>query len=160
MDRAKYRGFRADGKGWVYGCLIVKNKIPFISTSFRISKYSKKIGYAEVEVKAHSVGQFTGFLAEKCKTNLEKEIYEADVFRETIETDNGDVYRYHVAVWVRQRGAFAMIPKESYEDFMQNDLSKDQHFDWLFEEAQLFDFSIDVGLTKVGNIHESEVLNG
>jgi len=50
MDRAKYRGLRTDGQGWVYGCLVVKHGIPYILTTFRISKYSKKIGYSEIEV--------------------------------------------------------------------------------------------------------------
>lgn len=104
--------------------------------------------------------QFTGFIAEKFKTNLEKEIYAGDIFRGTKETNEGDIYLYHVVVWVRQRGAFYMIPKDCYEDFMLNDLSEDPDFSWLFEDAQLYDFSIDVGLTKVGNIHEREVKNG
>ena len=39
-------------------------------------------------------------------------------------------------------------------------VSKEKEFDWLFQDACLYDFSIDVGLTKVGNIHDNpELIN-
>lgn len=145
MDRAKYRGLRTDGKGWVYGNFIHNS----IDCPCIIDNDAEKY-----EVTPKTVGQHTGFVAEKCMTNLDKDIYEGDVFRSTSPLDEGDVYTYSVVVWVTQRGAFYMIPAGCYDDFINNDLSDDEDFAWLFEEALFYDFSIDVGLTKVGNIHE------
>jgi len=150
MREIKFRGLRVDGKGWVYG-------LPYSSS------YDGEIDQIvewenHYDVIPETVGQYTGFIADKCKNNLEKEIYEGDIFRSEIEADDGDVIQYNVVVWVHQRGCFSMIPKDNYGEFINNDLSEDPDFSWLFEDANIYDFSIDVGLTKVGNIHENKDL--
>lgn len=119
----------------------------------RLNNFHKLISLSHVEVV-----QYTGFIADKCKNNLEKEIYEGDIFRSEIETDDGDVIQYNVVVWVHKRGCFSMIPKDNYGEFINNDLSEDPDFSWLFEDANISDFSIDAGLTKIGNIHENKDL--
>lgn len=151
MDREiKFRG--KNKFGWHYG---------YFTKDYAGNCWITSINGEDTNlVEESTIGQFTGFYAAKCKTNINTEIYEGDLFRSTNETDEGDVYIYQVVVWVRQRGAFYMIPKGCYEDFQQNDLSEDSDFSWLYEDALMYDFSIDIGLTKVGNIHESEVTNG
>ena len=150
MRIIKFRGLRTDGKGWAYGNLLNEQTIGGVGENLSHYKY--------VTVIPETVGQYTGFIADKCKNNLEKEIYEGDIFRSEIEADDGDVIQYNVVVWVHQRGCFSMIPKDNYGEFINNDLSEDPDFSWLFEDANIYDFSIDVGLTKVGNIHENKDL--
>lgn len=95
---------------------------------------------------------YTGFTAEHRKLNLDKRIYEGDVFRET--TDAGE--KYCVVSWINQLGAWYMVPIEHYSVILNNDVSKDDEFDWLFVEARLSDFSSDVLLTKVGCITDDQ----
>ena len=152
----KFRAIPIDGGGFVIGDLVHLAGRTYIVPErhqFR-DLQDADLERSFVEIIPSSIGQFTGFIAEKSKTTLDKEVYEGDIFRYTNEQDDGDVYLYSVVVWVRQRGAFYLIPKGCYEDFINNDLSVDDDFSWLFEDALLYDFSVDVGLTKVGNIHE------
>ena len=144
MDRAKYRGFRTDGKGWVYGCLTVKNKIPFISISFRISKYYQNMSYSEVEVISKTVGQFTG---KKDKNG--KEIYDGDKFKP--DTSNDEVKSV-----VRWDNEFAKFVVDSYgynyhigegsQEVYENELS-------ICDTIDLGDMILEY-CEVVGNIHE------
>lgn len=100
-------------------------------------------------VDPKTICQYTGFEAERCKKNLTKEIYEGDIFR---QEDTDDRITYLVVMWIWQLGAFYLIPIEHYYTILDNDVSKEKEFGWLFEQAMLNDFSIDIGLTKVGNV--------
>ena len=89
-------------------------------------------------------------------------IFEGDIFRQEIETDLGDRTEYSVVMWIDCRAAFYMINVSHYttiRDNQNNPLFKnDKTFDWLFEDAALYDFSLDVGLPLVGNIYENPEL--
>lgn len=102
--------------------------------------------------------QFTGLMAEKCKTHLNPEIYEGDIFRHEKLHDKGQTTSYLVVMWIWQLAAFYMVPVEHYDVIIDNDVSKEEGFAWLFKKAKLRDFSIDLGLTKVGNVHENKEL--
>lgn len=86
------------------------------------------------------------------------EIYEGDVFREEKENENGDDRTYLVVTWIRQRGAFYLIPAPHVNVLDVNDCEGEDAFDWLFNEANLYDFSLDIGLPYVGNIYENPEL--
>ncbi len=90
------------------------------------------------------------------KTN--KEIYEGDVFRQEVEEDYGDERTYNVVTWIRERAAFYLIPTGTYEVYLDNDLENEEAFEWLFDQAALYDFSIDVSLDLCGNIYENPEL--
>ena len=102
-----------------------------------------------------SVMQFTGFTCDKKKKDLSAEVYEHDIFRHT-GTDGDD--EYSVVVWLKERGAFYLIPVEHYPIIVDNDVSNEKEFAWLFDDAALYDFSLDVIGTKVGNVYENPEL--
>ena len=162
MRIIKYRALT--NTGWEYG-------LPFYSHGTGKWKISHSDGWLPtyndpdqgestvlIDVKPETITQFTGFYAKKCKTNLENEIYEHDVFRSEIDTDLGTEIQYNVVMWIEQRGAFYLIPACHFNVLMDNDLENDNDFEWLFEDANLYDFSIDVRLTKVGNIYQNPEL--
>lgn len=99
--------------------------------------------------------QFTGL-----KDKNWKEIYEGDMFREEEETDNGDILKYHVVMWIPQRAAFYLININHYLVLLDNDCSEEEEFEWLFSDACLYDFYFDVRLSSgiIGNIHENPEL--
>ena len=101
---------------------------------------------------------FTGLKAEKCKTNLSNHIYQYDIFRSEIDTDSGTEIQYNIVMWIWQRAAFYMIPACHYQILQDNNLEDDEDFEWLFEDANLYDFKIDTGLIKVGNVFENPEL--
>jgi hypothetical protein len=56
-----FRGLRTDGKGWVYGCLVIVEQSCFIHRSEkRKGSLDDFIWQESVEVLPSSVGQFTG----------------------------------------------------------------------------------------------------
>lgn len=105
-------------------------------------------------IKDCRITQFTGFIHQKTK----KEIFEGDIFRSERETDFGDERVYLAVTWIKQRGAFYLIPIDVLHVLEYNDCENEDAFDWLFTEANLYDFSIDIGLDLVGNIYENKEL--
>lgn len=161
MRKIKFRGKRVDNGEWVYGDLIhgVSSKAGKMYILPVTHIYPQ--GCNDLDgwnVIPETVGQFTGFYVKKSKKSVEADIYEDDVFRAIEETDNGDINVYLVVMWIEKRGAFYLVPVEHYDILKNNDVSKEKEFDWLFQDACLYDFSIDVGLTKVGNIHDNPEL--
>ena len=113
----------------------------------------------EMRCSNYDLLQFTGLLSKNHKANLQPEIYEDDIFRHTKETDSGeDITAYSVVMWIEQLAAFYLVPIEHYDVIKGNDVSEEKEFSWLFEDAELRDFSIDIGLIKVGNIHDNPEL--
>jgi uncharacterized phage protein (TIGR01671 family) len=111
-----------------------------------------------IKIQEDTVGQFTGLKAKNCKQNLDPEIYEGDLFRSTEETDYGDVTVYSVVIWIDQYAAFYLVPYGHYQVIKDNDVSKEEEFEWLYEDAMLGDFSTDIVLMKVGNIYDNPEL--
>lgn len=122
----------------------------------KVIRIASSCGYMN-DVIPETIGQFTGLIAEKCKSNLDKRIFEHDIFRHTKETDEGDIVGYSVVMWLKKYAAYYLIPVEHYI-ILNNDIAGEEDFSWLFDEALLRDFSIDVGLTKVGNIFDNPEL--
>ncbi|CAA0254261.1 YopX family protein [Tenacibaculum maritimum] len=112
------------------------------------SDWDKELIYKDVEIM-----QSTGL-----KSKGGKEVYEGDIFRHEEETEHGDIRTYSVVMWIKQRGAYYLIPCDHYQVIRDNDVSKEEEFEWLFEDAILYDFNIDVGLDLVGNLYENPEL--
>jgi uncharacterized phage protein (TIGR01671 family) len=105
------------------------------------------------EVDRKTVGQFSGLRSKG------KEVFEGDVFRSETELDHGDHRQYSVVCWIKERAAFYLIPTDTYFTFTTNDnLEEDDQFEWLYEQASLYDFSVDIGLDLCGNIFDNPEL--
>lgn len=163
----EFRGLDIKGV-WHYGYLGVT-----INGNFYIDSIPEKIGNTGSIITNHnivipeSVGQFTGLKKDKKDGKLGKAkhgqmIFEGDVFRQEIETDLGDRTEYSVVTWINCRAAFYLVNTYVYLDVMNNqdniNFQDDKSYSWLFEDADLYDFSIDVGLPLVGNLHENPEL--
>ena len=144
MERTiKFRGKSISGD-WIYGMPTYDFMYVFNGEQLdSVDNY---------RVDAETIGQFTGLKAGKHKMNLDPDVYEGDLFR-GLDADDNDIF--YVVMWIDQRCAFYMIPINHYTVIRDNDVSREKEFDWLFQDALLYDFSIDVGLMKVGNIHDN-----
>lgn len=98
--------------------------------------------------------EWTGLVNEKTK----KKVFEGDIFREEKETDQGDIRSYSVVTWIKERAAYYLIPSEHYQIIQDNDCENEEEFEWLFQDAALYDFSIGVNLALVGNIYQNPKL--
>lgn len=150
------RGKRKDGKGWVYGYYFFASRTQ--QHAIRCGSESGLLADKEFEIDFSTHGTFTGFVATKYKRPLDPRIFEGDLFRSekihpTDETK--DAVSYSVVMWIRERGAYYLVDSSHWNVLNTNDCEADPEFEWLFEDATLFDFSIDVGLTKVGNIYDN-----
>ncbi len=168
MNTKKFRGKREGTGEWVYGDLLTNNGNPIIVLQVKRDYISRSYVNDEsvgggthwaIETPAYlvdpsTVGQATGIESPKRKTHLEAMTYEGDVFRQ----EYGDAPEYLVVMWINQRAAFYLIPTAHYHILQDNDCSEEPEFQWLFNDAALYDFSIDCGLTKVGNIHDNPEL--
>lgn len=133
-----------EGNDWI---VFVSDKKPLNADTFKDldAHFSQQL----------KVMRYTGFKATKGKVQfLGKGIYECDIFRQTKE----DQDEYYVVMWINERGAFYLIPIDHYSVLRDNDCSMEPEFEWLFRDAALYDFSIDCGLAKVGNIYENPEL--
>ncbi len=144
MKELKFRAFDTKNK-----VMIVQGNVPDENRSIFWQKWETTPHISEPMV-------FTGLKATDKKKHLEEEIYEGDIFRSLREDDN-EIERevYSVVMWIEQRAAFYLVPIEHYKVILDNDVSEEEDFNWLFNEANLYDFSIDCGLTKVGNVYQN-----
>ncbi len=153
--RYKFRGKRKNGAEWIYGDLNhIDGKVYIFDRSDNAPLNSPD--WFEVDPK--SVGMSTGLNATKGKTQFIFEpVFEGDLFRHTREDETEG---YLVVMWIPQRGAFYLVDVAHYEVLRDNDCSTDPEFEWLFRDADLYDFAIDCGLPKVGNVTDNpELIN-
>jgi len=161
MRTIKFRGKRIDNGKLVEGDLIhgvnhKKGKMFILPIRDGIMALGHGLdpldGY---EVRPDSVGLFTGQQAPNRKKHLQPDVFPGDVFRQEKEDDKTE---YLVVMWIEQRSAFYLIPTAHYHVLSDNDCSNEPEFAWLFSDAALYDFSIDCGLTMVGNIYDNPEL--
>jgi len=172
MREIKFHGKRVDNGEWVYGdlchnmnggisimpkCFFGSHIFDDDETQSNPTKDGLSLG-GWFSVMPETVGQFTGFKSLDKKKSLHEDVYEGDIFRQIDETDEGDEITYHVVMWLNERGAFYMIPVDHYAVIRDNGIPKEKEFNWLLDDACLYDFSFDVKLTKVGNINENPEL--
>jgi hypothetical protein len=145
MRTLKFRRPHYDRNGkfshFSYWGKIDHNRKPSES-NFTSPTFNSQCSYKEDE-------QLTGIF-----TSKGKEVYEGDIFREELEHDYGDEREYSVVMWIRERGAFYLLPCDHYQVYRDNDLENDTDFDWLFDDPALYDFKNDCELFDLcGNIH-------
>ena len=160
-----FRGKRLDNGRWVegfYSNLYIEEKGKEQAIITYQDFYPAYMSYpypsvntVEAEVDPETIGLYTGLNAKKKKINLSEKIFEGDIFR---GLNDNDIEKYYVVMWIEQRAAFYMVPADHYCVLKDNDLSNDDDFNWLFDDAMLYDFSSDCSLTKVGNIHDNKEL--
>lgn len=160
-----FRGKRIDNGAWVEGFYsklyyeeIGKEQSIITHQYFYPADMSypyPHVSTVDSEVVEETVGQFTGIEAKKHKTNLSSKIFEGDIFR---GLNGKNIEVYYVVMWIDKLASFYMIPSEHYHVLINNDVSNENEFDWLFDEAMLFDFSVDCYLMKVGNVHDNKEL--
>lgn len=121
-----FRGKNIESKEWIYGYTREiwsdKDDRFIICPSMRF-EYDGYTDMEECEVLPETICQFTGLIAEKCKSNLDKRIFEKDIFRHTKETDEGDIVGYSVVVWLEKYAAYYLIPAEHYNILIDNDVT-------------------------------------
>ncbi|WP_407324041.1 YopX family protein [Tenacibaculum maritimum] len=71
------------------------------------SDWDKELIYKDVQIM-----QSAGL-----KSKGGKEVYEGDIFRHEEETEHGDIRTYSVVMWIKQRGAYYLIPCDHYKSF-------------------------------------------
>ena len=147
MREIKFRLWNADTKEMIYPKLEHSQDYVLQLNCSYVGEFDKdRKEYLTVKMPAM---QFTGLLHKSGK-----EIYEGDIFRQEKETDDGDIRSYLVVFWVKQRAAFYLVDVCHLSILENNDCSDEKEFDWVFQDAALYDFSIDVGLPLAGNIYE------
>ena len=145
-----FRGKRIDNSEWIEGYFYEECGATYIiEDRQKETMLNRNTPY---KVLPETVGQFTGFYAQNKKSNLNSRIFEDDIFR---GFNANDEEVYYVVMWIVQRGAFYMVPIEHYEIIKNHNVSEETEFSWLFDDALLYDFSLSVVLTKVGNIHDN-----
>lgn len=121
----KFRGLRADGKGWVY----------------------IKIGEVwPVPVIPSTVGMWTGFQDAKGR-----EVYPGDKYFEEIEQDEGDERTWFTMMWIKEWAMFAFLSDGElldYEDNGVDGLDDSMRNSFILTQADLNK------LHYTGNIHQ------
>jgi hypothetical protein len=148
--KVKYNGVHLHANSWIEGSLIKSHDKYFIHY-LEYDNLSNLIREIDVEILPETICQGTGLLCTKGKKEyIGKEIFEYDIFREEKENEIFE----KVVIWLKERGAFYLVPIEHCEILKNNNCEKEKEFEWLFEEALLYDFSIDVGLAKTRNLYD------
>jgi len=83
------------------------------------------------------------------------EIYENDIFRETIEHDDGDSNLYAICVWIKEHAAFAMLGAGEYLAYQNEGAAS-------FEPGMRYTYLMDEvdckNRKRVGNLHQNPEL--
>jgi len=105
------------------------------------------------DLRATIITQCTGL-----KDKKGEDVYEGDVFRSHNEDEEGNETTVHSVVsWIKERAAFYLIKNDHYSLYASGGMPlEDAVFD--SDQCALYDFSIDVGLHKAGNIFENPEL--
>lgn len=159
LREIEFRALRADGikeNPWVYGSLINKNGSYFILKTFKISKYSKRLGYAEIEIKPESIGQFTGFRDRKGN-----KVFEDDIVTAWSAGSSGTF----TVKW-RQEASPCWLLYPNWQERQHWNIAVSEYKigkKLLSADGSVYkcttDGFFDEGLEVIGNIHEREVPN-
>lgn len=83
------------------------------------------------------------------------DIYERDIFRETIEHDEGDTNLYAICVWIKEHAAFAMLGAGEYLAYQNEGAAS-------FEPGMRYTYLMDEvdfkNRKRVGNLHQNPEL--
>jgi len=137
----KFRGWFQGINGqeyWAYGYLVKQ------------TNGNWEITNGETSWTVDDVGQFTGL-----KDKNGKEIYEGDVYRDTIEyEDQPDEYLYFICSYVKSRSAFCWVLNADYElGFHELDILPEDIEDY----STVCNYDLDK-IQIIGNIYEKPEL--
>lgn len=78
-----------------------------------------------------------------------RDIYEGDIFRITLEDDEGDEVIYYIVTWLKEWAMFATLDAGEYVNYMDNGIKALDRVDyWTFTIEDVSEYSI------IGNIKE------
>lgn len=78
-----------------------------------------------------------------------KDVYEGDIFRLEVETDEGDKTYFYIATWIQEWTMFASLDVGEYVDYITEGIDRlDKTMYWTFPLENSTDFTV------VGNIKE------
>lgn len=126
----KFRGLRADGKGWVYGSFLKELYNSYIVECVDQTRYA----FTNISVTPETVGQFT-----ELKDRNGKEIYEGDVLYSSI---------FHKTWIVDFTPCDGLKLAIKYEDDFKFDGIFQTHEDWSYNKVS--------SCLIIGNIHEKQ----
>jgi uncharacterized phage protein (TIGR01671 family) len=140
-----FRAKATHGNEWVYGNFIHSSRFAGCGNEFRIHNIETGL---ESDVDPETVGQFTGL---KDKNGID--IYEADVFFEEVECDEGDERLYTVVVWLPTKSCFALLNKGEFIEWENNgDVCLDKS--WFYE----IDQDDILKMHRAGNVYDNPIL--